>query len=30
MIFICDNLNTHRSQKMRAFTEAREDWLTMV
>jgi transposase len=30
MIVIWDNLNTHRSQKMRAFTEAREDWLTMV
>jgi hypothetical protein len=25
-----DNLNTHRSRKMRAFTEAREDWLTVV
>ena len=30
MIVIWDNLNTHRSQKMRAFTQAREDWLTMV
>jgi DDE superfamily endonuclease len=27
---IWDNLNTHRSPKMRAFTEAREDWLTVV
>lgn len=24
-----DGLNTHRSQKMRAFTESREDWLTI-
>jgi hypothetical protein len=30
MIVIWDNLNTHRSKKMRAFTEAREDWLTVV
>jgi transposase len=30
MIVVRDNLNTHRSQKMRAFTEAREDWLTVV
>jgi DDE superfamily endonuclease len=30
LIVIWDNLNTHRSRKMRAFTEAREDWLTVV
>jgi hypothetical protein len=30
LIVIWDNLNTHRSKKMRAFTEAREDWLTVV
>jgi transposase len=30
MIVIWDNLNTHRSRKMRRFTEAREDWLTVV
>jgi DDE superfamily endonuclease len=30
LILIWDNLNTHRSRKMRAFTEAREDWLTVV
>jgi DDE superfamily endonuclease len=30
VIVVWDNLNTHRSQKMRAFTEAREDWLTVV
>jgi len=30
LIVIWDNLNTHRSKKMRAFTDAREDWLTVV
>jgi DDE superfamily endonuclease len=30
LILVWDGLNTHRSQKMRAFTEAREDWLTVV
>jgi transposase len=30
VIVIWDNLNTHRSRKMRAFTEPREDWLTVV
>jgi transposase len=30
VIVIWDNLNTHRSKKMRAFTEAREDWLTVI
>jgi putative transposase len=30
MIIVWDNLNTHVSQKMRAFTEAREDWLTVI
>jgi hypothetical protein len=30
VIVIWDNLNTHRSKKMREFTEAREDWLTVV
>jgi transposase len=30
MIVIWDNLNTHRSRKMLAFTGAREDWLTVV
>jgi putative transposase len=30
IIVIWDNLNTHRSQKMRVFTEARADWLTIV
>lgn len=30
MIVIWDNLNTHRSRKMHAFTKAREDWLTVV
>jgi hypothetical protein len=30
MILIWDGLNTHRSRKMRAFTQAREDWLTVV
>lgn len=30
VILIWDGLNTHRSRKMRAFTEAREDWLTVI
>jgi len=30
LIVIWDNLSTHRSRKMRAFTDAREDWLTIV
>lgn len=30
LILIWDGLNTHRSRKMRRFTEAREDWLTVV
>jgi len=30
LIVIWDNLSTHRSKKMRAFTDAREDWLTVV
>jgi hypothetical protein len=30
LIVIWDNLNTHRSRRMRQFTEAREDWLTIV
>jgi transposase len=30
VIVIWDNLNTHISWKMRAFTEARQDWLTVV
>lgn len=30
MIIIWDNLNTRRSAKMRAFTEARASWLTVV
>ena len=30
LIVVWDNLNTHRSKKMRAFTDAREDWLTVV
>jgi transposase len=30
VIVIWDNLNTHRSRKMRAFTDARQDWLTVV
>jgi transposase len=30
VILIWDNLNTHRSKKTRAFTEAREGWLTVV
>jgi putative transposase len=30
VILIWDGLNTHLSRKMRAFTEAREDWLTVI
>jgi transposase len=30
LIAISDNLNTHRSKKMRAFSEALENWLTVV
>jgi putative transposase len=30
VVLIWDNLNTHRSQKMRRFTEANSDWLTVV
>jgi putative transposase len=30
VILIWDNLNTHRSAKMRAFTEARTEWLTVI
>ena len=30
MIVVWDNLNTHRSKKMRAFADARQDWLTIV
>ena len=30
VIVVWDNLNTHRSRKMRAFTEARQEWLTIV
>jgi transposase len=30
LIVVGDNLNTHRSKKMRAFTDARADWLTVV
>jgi len=30
MIVIWDNLNTHRSKVMHAFTTARADWLTIV
>ena len=30
IILVWDNLNTHRSKKMRAFTEAHPDWLTVV
>ena len=30
LIVVWDNLNTHRSMKMRAFTEAHPDWLTVV
>jgi len=27
---VWDNLNTHRSARMRAFAEARSDWLTVI
>ena len=30
LIVIWDNLNTHRSRRMRQFTEARQEWLTVV
>jgi putative transposase len=30
VILIWDNLNTHRSKAMRAFTSAHPDWLTVV
>ena len=30
VVLVWDNLNTHRSQKMRRFTEANSDWLTVV
>jgi DDE superfamily endonuclease len=30
LIVVWDNLNTHRSQKMRTFTDAHPDWLTVV
>ena len=30
VIVIWDNLNTHLSRKMRAFTTAHPDWLTMI
>ena len=30
LIVVWDNLNTHRSKKMRAFTQAHPDWLTVV
>jgi len=30
LILVWDNLNTHRSRRMRHFTEARPDWLTVV
>jgi transposase len=30
LIVVWDNLNTHRSTKMRAFTGAHPDWLTVV
>ncbi len=29
VVLVWDNLNTHRSQKMRQFTEANTDWLTV-
>ena len=29
VVLIWDNLNTHRSKKMRQFTEANSDWLTV-
>ena len=30
VVLVWDNLNTHRSQKMRAYTEANSDWLTVI
>ena len=30
VVLVWDNLNTHRSQKMRQFTEANSDWLTVI
>jgi len=30
LIVVWDNLNTHRSKKMRAFTDAHPDWLTVI
>jgi hypothetical protein len=30
VVLVWDNLNTHRSRKMRQFTEANSDWLTVV
>jgi hypothetical protein len=30
IIVVRDNLNTHRSRKMRQFTQAREEWLTII
>ena len=30
VVLVWDNLNTHRSKKMRQFTEANSDWLTVV
>jgi DDE superfamily endonuclease len=30
VVLVWDNLNTHRSRKMRAFTEANSAWLTVV
>ena len=30
LIVVWDNLNTHRSSKMRAFTDARTSWLTVI
>src|SRR5579875_1300250 len=30
MVVVWDNLNTHISEKMRQFTQAREDWLTVI
>ena len=30
VVLVWDNLNTHRSRKMRRFTEANSDWLTVI
>jgi DDE superfamily endonuclease len=30
VVLVWDNLNTHRSKKMRRFTEANSDWLTVI